>query len=130
MCVESGVPAKDAAPTPPPSTAWQPKAEYTGQASRFDSRVASNSNAGSSNPGSSRPNRFSEVKTEKPGGFGAGREAKAVKAEDSMAAMAAFEALAKKHEESRVEKEQKIALLNETSFDRRRQVFVLRIDLC
>ncbi|KAK9814648.1 hypothetical protein WJX72_009237 [[Myrmecia] bisecta] len=47
---------------------------------------------------------------------------------DSLAAMEAFTRLAAKHEESREEKEARVALLNETSFDRRRQVAVYKND--
>jgi hypothetical protein len=50
------------------------------------------------------------------------RAARALQSGDSLAAMEAFERLAAKKDEDRVEKEAKVALLNETSFDRRRQV--------
>lgn len=47
---------------------------------------------------------------------------------DSLAAMEAFTRLAAKHEEVRPETEARVAHLNETSFDRRRQVAVYKKD--
>jgi len=56
-------------------------------------------------------------------------EAQAAKAEeDSLAAMEKFERMAREREAARVIKEKKVELLNETSFDRRRQVSVLKKD--
>ena len=51
-----------------------------------------------------------------------------VKAQDSLAAMEAFTKLAAQHDEGRLEEERKVALLKETSFDRRRQVAVFKAD--
>ncbi|KAK9845850.1 hypothetical protein WJX81_004124 [Elliptochloris bilobata] len=47
---------------------------------------------------------------------------------DSLAAMEAFAALAARHEQGRPAREEKVELLNETSFDRRRQVAVYKND--
>jgi len=48
---------------------------------------------------------------------------------DSLAAMEAFAALAARHEQARpAREEEKVELLNETSFDRRRQVAVYKND--
>ena len=48
--------------------------------------------------------------------------------EDSLAAMEAFTRMAAKHEESQGERQAKVELLNETSFDRRRQLAVYKED--
>lgn len=51
-----------------------------------------------------------------------------VEAADSLAAMEAFTKLAAEHDEGKQEEERKVALLKETSFDRRRQVSVFKAD--
>lgn len=51
-----------------------------------------------------------------------------VEAADSLAAMEAFTKLAAQQDEGRQEEERKVALLKETSFDRRRQVAVFKAD--
>ena len=62
------------------------------------------------------------------GGSHGGPERKSASGDDSIAAMEAFAAAAKRLEESREEQEARIEHLNETSFDRRRKVAVYKSD--
>ena len=56
------------------------------------------------------------------------RAKKALAAGDSLAAMEAFAAAARRHEEDRGDQEARVEHLNETSFDRRRKVAVYKTD--
>ena len=56
------------------------------------------------------------------------RAKQAMQAGDSLAAMEAFAAAAKRHEEVKEEQEARVEHLNETSFDRRRKVAVYKSD--